>query len=650
LTCLPIINSQSGITCLNSPIGSSNSVTIGNLVASSITSSTISFSLGPVLTPPTTQLQGSFTITSSYGGISMSQCTNVNVTNTSPGSLTSASFVSKTGTVNALTQGNLYFTINSNLIVTDIFVVVFPSAISLSSLNSIYIANGDIQINSPAISGQQVNITGAYASKNDNMNITFTNIYNPTSELVTSSFQITSIRDGYSMETLTSGLTFSATRAMITSAAITSTSFQIGVTSSYTITFTLGQPLGNPQVVIGLPIMFQGLVGSCSPSVCSISSTEVIYNISASAVGISVSLTLLNVVNPYILGATTSLTLYTLYDRTQPTSIVEYVNSGITLTLVARSIPSQNVVISSSSMVVNNYPTTYTLKITNVNPLPSYTYLQIYIPPQIVVLSPSDIICFAGSSTLSCSFNAVSNMLTLSYFSSSSISAGQLVSSPIQIMNLVNPSSTKITSSFGVYLYNSLNQVIEYVNSGLTYQVTIAANFYSFSLIPNNTINSGPTALTVSFNVPGTTYNNNTLLILIFPSEINILSSGCSPLSTNILSLSCSVNSNNFQVQLVYSYLSTNTSTQLSIQTYNNYPSLKPYTIQVDLYQDMYMQYKLCSNANSLSPLQNTQVGSIYLASYSFSSTTLLTSSNLHVNMNATSSITFSYLVITLPQ
>jgi hypothetical protein len=200
--------------------------------------------------------------------------------------------------------------------------IEFPSTIPLSGLTSIYVRNGDVQINSPVVSGQQINITGVTAYQKDLINITFSNINNPTSELVTSTFQISSVRNGYFMDALASSLTFSATRATITSAAISSTSVQIGVTSSYTITFTLAQPLGNPQVVVGLPTMFQGLVGSCSPSPCSITSTEVSYNISATTVGSSVSLVLSNVVNPYTLGTTTSLTLYTLHDRTKSTSIV----------------------------------------------------------------------------------------------------------------------------------------------------------------------------------------------------------------------------------------------------------------------------------------------------------------------------------------
>lgn len=91
-------------------------------------------------------------------------------------------------------------------------------------------------------------------------------------------------------------------------------------------------------------------------------------------------------------------------------------------------------------------------------------------------------------------------------------------------------------------------------------------------------------------------------------------------------------------------------STQLAIGPYNNYPSLQPYTIQVDLYQDMFETSKLCSNANSLQTLQNTQNGAITISSNSFNPNTLLTSANFALTIQSASSTTFSYFVITLPQ
>jgi hypothetical protein len=121
---------------------------------------------------------------------------------------------------------------------------------------------------------------------------------------------------------------------------------------------------------------------------------------------------------------------------------------------------SSNVAITSSSSVVSNYPTTITLAINNNNPLPSLAYLQIYLPPQITLISASDLTCQYGSISLSCTFDSASNMITFSYFSTLQIAAGQLKTNPIKLINLVNPSSTQVTSSFQIYIYNSNNQVI----------------------------------------------------------------------------------------------------------------------------------------------------------------------------------------------
>jgi len=264
------------------------------------------------------------------------------------------------------------------------------------------------------------------------------------------------------METLTTSLTFSATRSSIITATLTSSNYQVGATADYSIQFTLTQIYTTASLIIILfPTSIQGKVGGCSSSgSCSVSSTQAAFNITTPSNGSLIQLTLLNVINSYTLGTTTSLTLYTLYHYSQPTSIVEYVNSGLTLSLVARVMPSANVAISSSSLVVGSYPSTYTITLTNTNPLPAFSYLVVYIPPEIIVISANQIICQAGAISLSCNYNTLNNMLTLSYFSTTNIAIGQLVNSPILILNLANPVSTRSTASFGIYFYNSANQII----------------------------------------------------------------------------------------------------------------------------------------------------------------------------------------------
>jgi hypothetical protein len=145
----------------------------------------------------------------------------------------------------------------------------------------------------------------------------------------------------------------------------------------------LGQPLlSTSAIVVSLPSALQGKVLGCSSSYsCTVTTSLVTFTNLSVSVGSTITLTLTSVTNPYSLGLTTSLTLYTLYNAAQSSSIVEFVNSGLTLTLVARASSSANAVISPSSLVVSNYPTTYTITITNLNPFFAYTYLSLYIPP-----------------------------------------------------------------------------------------------------------------------------------------------------------------------------------------------------------------------------------------------------------------------------
>lgn len=183
------------------------------------------------------------------------------------------------------------------------------------------------------------------------------------------------------MDTLGSSLTYSATRSTISSASMSASSLQIGASSSYTIQFTLGQTLNaNSAIVVDLPVSYQGQVGGCSPSPCTVTSSLVTFTNVATAIGSSVTLTLSAVTNPLTIGTTNSLTLYTLLDSSQSTSIVEHTSSGLTVDLVARVIPASNIAISSTSQVVSYFPASFTLTVTNVNQLPANVYLQVKIP------------------------------------------------------------------------------------------------------------------------------------------------------------------------------------------------------------------------------------------------------------------------------
>jgi hypothetical protein len=214
----------------------------------------------------------------------------------------------------------------------------------------------------------------------------------------------------------------------------------------------------------------------------------------------------------------------------------------------------------------------------------------------------------------------------------------------------VNPATTISTTSFQIYFYNVNNQLVEYITSGLSVQMTTAASFSALSIIPNNTVNSALTSLSVTFNVPSLAYQNNTMLVLTFPSIISLSNIVCGIISSNILAINqCSIYSNTVKVYFSYNSLSTSTSTKLSIGPYDNFPSLQSYSIQADLYGDSFGQSKLCSNANSPITLYNTRLGVTGVSSFSFSNAVLFSSSNMIINFANSSSSLFSSMTIKFP-
>lgn len=183
--------------------------------------------------------QGSFLITAKNSGKTMSQCTS-SVSGMTHGSLTTPQLSSTSTTVNSNSDLSLSFIVNTNIVSSDKITVTFPAQISLTGLAQIYIPSTNTYINGPTINGQTINVTGAVASSNTSLTLTFKQIVNPSSELSTSTFFIETTRNQYSMDSLSTSLTYTATRAAISGASLTASNLQIGVSTTYTVQFTLG--------------------------------------------------------------------------------------------------------------------------------------------------------------------------------------------------------------------------------------------------------------------------------------------------------------------------------------------------------------------------------------------------------------------------
>lgn len=137
--------------------------------------------MATTLSPPTTQPQGSFDITSYINNIAMTKCSAVKVSSTTAGSITTGTYSTTNIIVNSAGVGTVSFGINSNIIPTDTFSVTFPSTMSLASLTSAYIVNGGVSFSPPTISNQTVSLSGARGYIGDTISVLFTNIINPPS-------------------------------------------------------------------------------------------------------------------------------------------------------------------------------------------------------------------------------------------------------------------------------------------------------------------------------------------------------------------------------------------------------------------------------------------------------------------------------------
>ena len=168
-------------------------------------------------------------------------------------------------------------------------------------------------------------------------------------------------------------------------------------------------------------------------------------------------------------------------------------------------------------------------------------------------------------------------------------------------------------------------------------------------MVTSNAQNSAPTSLSVSFTITAASYVNSSLFAINFPSLINIQNASCTPVSSNLISVSCMPNSNKLQALLLYNSLDTTKSTQFTVSNFLNYPSLQPYTITVDLFQDVNQLSKLYSNSASPANFQNQFAGSITVSSSSFTNTILAASTNLNIQISATNGASFSYLSISIP-
>lgn len=181
LQCNSVTNTASNIHCVVTEtvdLQTTNTITVTNVVSSDTTGAMV-FTMAPVVTPPSIEPQGSWTIsTRSSSGGRIDSCTNVKMTGTTAGTLTSAGFAMASTVVNTQGQANITFKLSTTIVTSDTISIIFPSGFGLS-VTSVVITPGNRQILNPVVSGQVLSFTGMSATQSTQLTVMVTSVTNP---------------------------------------------------------------------------------------------------------------------------------------------------------------------------------------------------------------------------------------------------------------------------------------------------------------------------------------------------------------------------------------------------------------------------------------------------------------------------------------
>jgi hypothetical protein len=103
------------------------------------------------------------------------------------------------------------------------------------------------------------------------------------------------------------------------------------------------------------------------------------------------------------------------------------------------------------------------------------------------IVFPSDISFSAISCNQVCISGTLNGSQGVQFQQMGPLSASTLFT--LVVNHVINPISTKPTSSFGIYIYNSQNQLLEYLTNGPSFAATIPS-VLSISVISSSVRNS----------------------------------------------------------------------------------------------------------------------------------------------------------------
>ena len=372
-------------------------------------------------------------------------------------------------------------------------------------------------------------------------------VTNPITTATSSSFTITTCTNSsllYFIDSLSTGITFTAIAASLTSVVVTPASNVTGSVTTYnfkittttiistggylTILFPTGVSIFSPSDAKNVCVKVQGF--NSNNFSCLVTSNNITV-VSAFASG-SFAPGILEFNIGYVLNPSSTKPV-------QSFSVTTYDSGGYAIdqssSNIAVTVTTPNTLISASISIgsyVNGALTVYTFSINPRNTTP-VNCLIIITPPSTVVF-PSIPICtgIVLISSITCTISGGTNLSVLLALTSAATYTSTI---SFSVANVQNPPSTQPTNSFFVNTYTVDSYAIDTLQSGITVTTTTSGSLTSIQIAPGSTLIGTATSYTITY-IPINIHPIGTTLTITVPSSFVIGTITC---SSSVLSITC---------------------------------------------------------------------------------------------------------------
>lgn len=537
---------------------SQNTLTVN--LSSGISAGTVIFTVDSIRNPFSTASVSGFSLTTgaTLGVIEKSDNINVSVIVSIPKELTvDPIIIASPTTINEETAYTLSFSCSNPIPLGAIIIVDFPSDLTVnesitSAVQRIFGLSSAI---SYSVSGNSITLANGFTSyllENSSIIFSVVNVLNPSSTKPTSVIKISLNTSSGSLVCAAGdnpALKVTATAGSLNNVSIVPEVATINAKTIYSFSFESADPLPiGAGIKITLPpdmsveesarkkcvYIFPTSVLSQN-SQCQSGGSSYIYLTQGFTTGYSsgiISFQIENVINPMTPAITDSIVIETYTD-----SSFEYlIGTDSSLSIQASSGSLSSVMILPKTLVTGE-DVNYMFIIFTSNTIPIKGHIFIQFPPEIVILKlNAKCLNLSGfESTFTCTLTGSSITITRG-FETGSFSPGSL---SFSVDSVMNPSTTKTSSSFKIYTY-SYGYIIDSMITGLTITSETPHPLISASISSSSSFVGEYADFTFSMT-PFNPFYNNGAIIITSPSEITFPQAPNCVVGTVISSITCSL-------------------------------------------------------------------------------------------------------------